>query len=99
MDFTTYFYRHADGSVSAHTITGPTAPAAPDGATPVSQAEYETELAMVQARRREHAAQLLADDERRTGEDYAALRQAGIPEATARRLSGYTGPAADPGQP
>jgi hypothetical protein len=39
----------------------------------------------------ERAEALQAEDEQRTLSDYQALVAAGIPKATARRLSGYEG--------
>ncbi|MFD1937564.1 hypothetical protein ACFSKW_39465 [Nonomuraea mangrovi] len=63
----------------------------PDGTKEITRQEYEARLAELKAANAKHVAALRADDERRTREDYEALSAAGVQEATARRLSGYTG--------
>lgn len=59
----------------------------------VSEAEYRARLDQLRAGSAARLAELLAGDEDRTKADFDALTGAGLPEATARRLSGYEGPA------
>lgn len=60
----------------------------------VTETEYDAYVAGLAAEREEHLAEVRAQEEAQAREDYEALRAAGVPEATARRMSGYTGPAA-----
>lgn len=94
MPDTTLYYRTAGGALASQAASGETAgtPALPEGATALTQEEYEAELAAIEAARQEHAEDLVAADEANQSADYQALRASGIPEATARRLTGYTGP-------
>ncbi|MGA5202808.1 hypothetical protein [Streptomyces variegatus] len=89
----TLHYRTAGGVLASRTVTGddPQAPQLPEGATPLTEAEYADALADVQAQHAAHVQQLTQEAETNQSADYEALRAAGIPEATARRLSGYTG--------
>ncbi|WP_328427916.1 hypothetical protein [Streptomyces sp. NBC_00443] len=93
----TLHYRTAGGVLASRTATGddPQPPTLPEGATALTEAEYADALADVQAQRQAHAQQLTEEAEANQSADYTALRTAGIPEATARRLSGYTGPDGD----
>ncbi|WP_411092323.1 hypothetical protein [Streptomyces sp. 049-1] len=97
MPDTTLYYRTAGGALASQAASGETAtaPELPEGATELTQEEYETALAEIQADRQDHADDLVAADETNQSADYQALRASGIPEATARRLTGYTGPAAE----
>ncbi|GGQ50221.1 hypothetical protein GCM10010250_22280 [Streptomyces althioticus] len=88
----TFYVVYDDGSASVMTTTtGEEPPLAKPGAF-VSREEYEERQDAIKAARDEYVAGLQAEDERRTREDYEALIASGVPEATARRLSGYTGP-------
>ncbi|MFD9903939.1 hypothetical protein [Streptomyces sp. NPDC059063] len=88
----TVYYRGADGVLAERTASGAgaEAPTVPGGAKRLSAKAYRAALEDVRAARQEHAAALQAGDEERLRGDFEALRAAGIPEATARRLSGYT---------
>ncbi|MEU1852936.1 hypothetical protein ABZ499_27635 [Streptomyces sp. NPDC019990] len=90
----TLYYRTAAGVLASRTVTGDQAelPALPEGATPLTEAEYADALADVEAQRHAYVEQLAQEAEANQKADYQALRAAGIPEATARRLSGYSGP-------
>ncbi|MGW3971213.1 hypothetical protein ACWEFD_18175 [Streptomyces ardesiacus] len=92
---TTYYVLFEDGSVSLMTSTTGEMPALGKPGRSVSREEYETRQAEIRAAREKYVADLQAEDDRRTREDYEALISSGVPEATARRLSGYTGEAAD----
>lgn len=94
MPDTTLYYRTASGALASQAASGEAAgaPSLPQGATALTREEYETELAAVEAARQEHAEDLVAADEANQSADYEALRASGIPEATARRLAGFTGP-------
>ncbi|MER7742302.1 hypothetical protein ABTX34_28975 [Streptomyces sp. NPDC096538] len=90
----TLYYRDAEGTLVSRTVTGEGAqpPEPPEGSTVLTTAEYETALAEVEAERQAYAQQLAETDQANQLADYQALRASGIPEATARRLTGYTGP-------
>lgn len=90
----TLYYRTAEGALMSRVVTGETveAPALPEGATELTAQDYAAELAAVNAARDGYADDLVATDEGNQHSDYQALRASGIPETTARRLSGYTGP-------
>lgn len=88
---TTYYALFEDGSASRMTSTTGEEPPLSKPGRYVDEAAYEERQAQLAAAREEHVAALLAADEERTRADYEALRAAGIPEATARRLSGYEG--------
>lgn len=89
------YYRIADGALVARAAAGGdvTEPELPEGATRLSEGEYQTALADVRAQRQEHAADVAAAEQQSQQADYEALRALNVPEATARRLSGYTSPA------
>jgi hypothetical protein len=89
----TLYYRTADGVLTSRVVTGETVeePALPEGATELTAEQYETALAAVNEARQEHAEELVATDQANAHADYEALLASGIPEATARRLTGYAG--------
>ncbi|PSK57990.1 hypothetical protein B0E38_01835 [Streptomyces sp. 111WW2] len=89
---TTFYVLFDDGSASLMTSTTGEEPPLPKPGRFVDQTEYEERRDAIRAEREEYVAELQAEDERRTREDYEALIATGVPEATARRLSGYTGP-------
>jgi hypothetical protein len=91
---TDLYYRTAGGVLASRTATGdhPETPALPEGATALTEGEYADALADVEAQRASYTQQLKQETETNQQADYEALRTAGIPEASARRLSGYTGP-------
>lgn len=93
----TLYFRTAGGVLASRTVTGdnPEPPALPEGATALTEAEYADALADVQAQHEAYGQQLTEEAEANQSADYEALRTAGIPEATARRLSGYAGPDGD----
>ncbi|MDI9829672.1 hypothetical protein [Streptomyces sp. KAU_LT] len=90
----TLYYRTAAGVLATRRVSGDQveAPDLPDGATALTAEEYETELAGVQAERQEYADLLASETEANQAGDYQALRALNVPEDTARRLTGYTGP-------
>ncbi|CAL9538084.1 hypothetical protein [Streptomyces sp. enrichment culture] len=90
----TLYYRTAEGALASRTALGDhaEAPTLPEGATELTAEEYAAELADVEAARQAHADGLVAADEANQSADYQALRASGIPEETARRLTGYDGP-------
>lgn len=55
----------------------------------VSEAAYNKKLRELQKAKEALVAGLVAEDTERTRGDYEALLGTGLPEATARRLSGY----------
>lgn len=58
----------------------------------VTESEYETFLAGVQAGNEAYEAQLAAAETSTLKGDYDALIALGLPDAMARRMSAYTGP-------
>ncbi|KAA9379597.1 hypothetical protein F5972_08040 [Microbispora cellulosiformans] len=64
----------------------------PDGAVELTEEEYRQELAAIEAARQAYQEQQEAEATAKAREDYLALKAAGLPEETARRLSGYTPP-------
>lgn len=89
---TTLYYRTAEGALVSRTVTGEGEPVVPDGATVLTPEEHAAELVDIEAQREAHAQELTDADAAAALEDYSALRAAGIPEVSARRLTGYTGP-------
>jgi hypothetical protein len=89
----TLYYRTAAGVLASRAVSGEDVeePTLPDGATPLTEEAYTAALADVQAARDAYAEELTAQAEANQLADYEALRASGIPEATARRLTGYTG--------
>lgn len=57
----------------------------------VSEEEYQQHLAQMTAARETYLADLVSAETARQQEDYQALRVLLVPEATARRLTGYQG--------
>lgn len=92
MEKTTIYYQYEDGSVAHRVTTGGAKPATPEGATEISEEEYRAALAAIEDANRERAEERRAEEQARAKADYEALLAAGIPEETARRMSGYTGP-------
>ncbi|MEU8870423.1 hypothetical protein AB0D24_04520 [Streptomyces javensis] len=93
MDETTIYYRYDNGSVAKRVVAGAGEDIpVPDGATVITEEEYTAALAAIEeaneAQRQEEEAQHQAQ----VRADYDALRALGVPEETARRLTGYTGP-------
>lgn len=88
----TYFYRHDNGAFSSRTVDGvEDAIEPPAGATEISRDEYDAGVAGLEAANAQLAADVMAAEQALAREDYEALIAAGIPEATARRMSGYEG--------
>lgn len=87
----TFYYRHEGGGYSTRTVVvedGTEVPP-PAGAVEISQSEYRDGVAAVESAHAEYVAGLEEADEVRARADYEALIAAGIPEETARRMSGY----------
>ncbi|MGW3736689.1 hypothetical protein [Streptomyces sp. NPDC005148] len=57
----------------------------------VSEAEHQARVDELKAANDAHVAEIQAEDETRQREDFDALVASGLPEASARRLSGYEG--------
>ncbi|MEW2568294.1 hypothetical protein [Streptomyces sp. NPDC047070] len=85
----TYWVIYSHGGVGRVDVTNGAEPEV-DGRL-VDEAEYLARLEEIKEGRAAYLAGLLAADEQRTREDYEALLGAGVPEATARRMSGYEG--------
>ncbi|MFE7356957.1 hypothetical protein ACFU8Q_28315 [Streptomyces sp. NPDC057543] len=96
MEETTRYVRTASGSVMKITDSGSTT-VLPDGAVEITAEEYEATLAAIQAASDQKAADERAQELAAKKDAYDALIAAGIPEASARQISGYT-PQEQPGQ-
>lgn len=92
----TYWAVYDDGSAGRIEVTNGEEPVLSKPGRLVTEEEYGERLEEIQAERDRARAELEAADLARTREDYLALREAGVPEATARRMSGYTGPEVEP---
>lgn len=90
METITKYYQYEDGSYSAPTYEGVEADdiVPPAGATEITEQEYLDGIAAVEAANAAAAAEQEAADRQRACDDYNALIAAGVPEATARRMSG-----------
>lgn len=94
---TTYYVLYEDGSTGEIAVTGEEEPPLAKPGRFVPEKEYRARLGEMKAERAAHVAGLLVADEDRTRTDFEALTAAGIPEGTARRLSGWDGTAEDAG--
>jgi hypothetical protein len=94
---TIVYYRHANGAYSQQEVSEGSVPQAPAGAVETTAQEYAAGLAAVQEANAAAVAERAAAEREAARADYEALIAAGIPEATARRMSGYT-PDPDPEQ-
>ena len=93
MNEQTYYYKFPDGSVSVRTVAFDGVvvdPVPPAGAVAITAAVYNTLLAGLELATRQFVEQLQQAEQLQAAGDFAALIAAGIPPATARRLSGYT---------
>jgi len=79
-----------DGSVRVVEYGDGVAPAPVTGGRAVTEAEYTSALAAIQQANAEQASQVQATETANAKADYDALIAAGLPAATARRLSNYT---------
>ncbi|MGW0086555.1 hypothetical protein [Streptomyces sp. NPDC003393] len=86
-----------DGVTGQLTVTGDGPPVLSRPGRLVTQEEYEAHRAQMQAAHDERIAELQAAETAEALRQFQDLRAAGIPEATARQLSSYTGPAAPTG--
>lgn len=92
MEETTIYYQFPDGSVAERTVSGGTGDVEPpEGAVEITKEEYEAALAVIEEERERKRQEEKDAAEARAREDYEALRALGVPEETARRMSGYTG--------
>ncbi|MFE9319225.1 hypothetical protein ACFYNV_29700 [Streptomyces albidoflavus] len=91
-----YWAIYDDGSTGRIVVTNGEEPVLGKPGRLVSEEEYAERLAELEAERERKRAERAAADEERTRTDYLALRAAGVPEDTARRMSGYTGPDVEP---
>lgn len=90
-EMTVFYAIYDDGSISRVENLSGEEPQLLKPGRYVSAEEYQAAYDAISAKREEYVAELRAADEARTKGDYDALIAAGIPDATARRLSGYEG--------
>lgn len=87
----TLYIRYPNGTVGALTVgDGVSTDLDPD-ATVITADEYAAYLESLQQASAVMEAEMREAEQEAVSADYAALRAAGVPEATARRLTGYTG--------
>ncbi|MFD8509728.1 hypothetical protein ACFV27_01080 [Streptomyces antimycoticus] len=93
METRTIYYKFADGSIAERVITGAVEDVLPpEGAEEISEEEYRAALAAIEAANEQQRQEQEAEQQARMKADYEALRAVGVPEETARRLTGYMGP-------
>ncbi|WP_433379431.1 hypothetical protein [Streptosporangium sp. CA-115845] len=85
----TRYFRSQGGSIGEINESQPGAGGLPEGAVEITEKEFQEAYAGWQTGVAEHVAGLEEAEAERAEEDYEALRAAGIPQATAQRLSGY----------
>ncbi|MEF3119505.1 hypothetical protein [Streptomyces chrestomyceticus] len=87
MDF---YFRMPDGALSARHTDGHSGEVMlPGGATALTRKEYERALNELNAANAEQINQQMEAERAQLRTDYEALLAAGIPEGTARRITGY----------
>lgn len=86
----TYYVLYEDGALG-RIETSEEAPTLTRPGQLVSEEDYQQHLAQMTAARETYLAALVAAETARQREDYQALRVLLVPEATARRLTGYQG--------
>ena len=89
-DPATFYIVYDDGSVDVQTVVGD--PIFTKPGRLVDQAEYNQYKGQLDQLNLIYASELKAADDQVAKNDYDALIALGMPEATARRISGYTGP-------
>lgn len=90
----TFYVVYDDGSIELLTMTGTGTlePVLDKPGRITSKAEYDQYKAVLDERHAIYLAELEGAEQAAMKTDYDALIASGVPEATARRLSGYTGP-------
>lgn len=89
---TGYFKVTATGALIER-VTPDGVPAdAPPGTTQLTQTQYNTELSAINSAKASARAAVQTAESNNAQADYNALVSAGIPAATAKRLTGWTGP-------
>lgn len=86
-----YFLRYLDGHLGKITVTG-MEPVIPEGATVLTQEQYEQERGRMLQEHQDRLDELQAAEAAARLAQYEELRGVGLSEATARSLSGYDGP-------
>lgn len=84
------YVRYPSGAVGRIEQTAPVE-ALPAGGVEITQADYDDQRAELDAAHAARLAELAATDAANTLSDYRELRAAGVSDAGARRMSGYTG--------
>jgi hypothetical protein len=85
----TFYYEYPDGSL-AERVTTAADPVHPQGVTLLTEAEYATKLEAAEAAQEQQQADIRAEETAAKKDAYDALIAVGIPEASARQISGYS---------
>lgn len=91
----TFYYRYSDGTLETRTTTD-AHPEHPQNATLLSAAEYTTALGEVEEARQARLAAVQETERAAQQAAYEELLTAGMSDAVAQSLSGYTPPEPDP---
>ncbi|MFD5570500.1 hypothetical protein [Streptomyces cadmiisoli] len=86
-----HFLRYADGHIGQITVTG-MEPVIPEGATVLTQEQYEATRAEITQAHEARLADLQSAESAARLRQYAELTSVGLSDETARSLSGYDGP-------
>jgi hypothetical protein len=89
----TLYVQFPDGTVGQLTVTGDLAPALTEGAKFVTQEVFEELRGRMREQHDARLAAMHAEEKEAARQTYEDLRTIGTPDATARTLSGYDGPA------
>ncbi|MFK0063329.1 hypothetical protein ACIQTN_29390 [Streptomyces werraensis] len=84
-----WYVIYDDGTAAHLQVVGEVEPVLGRPGRLVSEEEYGERMAQLRESSAEHVAALEAADVARQETDYQGLRAAGVPEDTARRMSGY----------
>ncbi|MFE3032907.1 hypothetical protein ACFXKY_14835 [Streptomyces canus] len=87
---------YEDGTTGRIEVTAGAVPELTRPGTMVTKEVYQAKVAALEEQAAKAVAHLEASEQTRARADYTALTLLGLAEATARRLSGYTGPHVTP---
>jgi len=92
---TVYYVRFPDGHIGQITAAFGTEPLLPEGSTTLTQEQYQELRGQMHDAHEARLAQIQAAEEAARLQQYQDLLEVGLPDATARGLSGYDGPSTE----